>query len=74
MTESCTARRYPFLNVMSMMASYITNSTFTSRMTTTSDYDCYKATTIHPQQDTLAMQKHSTYSNDDITGLRYKGM
>jgi hypothetical protein len=56
------------------MASYTTNSDFTSQMTTASDYDCYKATMMHLQQDTPAVQKHSTYSDDAITGLRYEGM
>jgi hypothetical protein len=74
MTVSCTARRYPFLSVTSMTVGYTTNSDFTSQTTTTSDYDCYKATTMHPQQDTPAVQKHSTCSNDDITGLHYEGM
>jgi hypothetical protein len=74
MTVSCTARRYPFLSVMSVTAGYTTNSDFTSQTTTTSDYNCYKATTMHPQQDTPAMQKHSTCSDDAITGLRYEGM
>jgi hypothetical protein len=74
MTVSCTARRYPFLSVASMTAGYTTNSDFTSRTTTTSDYDCYKPTTMHPQQDTPAMQKHSTCSDDAITGLCYEGM
>jgi hypothetical protein len=74
MTESCIARRYPFVNVMPVTGSYTTNSAFTSRMTTTSDYDCYKATTMYPQQDTPAMQKHSTCSDDNITGLCYKGI
>jgi hypothetical protein len=57
-----------------MTAGYTTNGDFTSRTTTTSDYDCCKATTMHPQQDTPAMQKHSTCSDDDLTGLRYEGM
>jgi hypothetical protein len=74
MMVSCTAKRYPFLSVMSVTAGYTTNSDFTSRMTTTSDYDCYKATTMHPQQDTPAAQKHLTCSDDAITGLRYEGM
>jgi hypothetical protein len=74
MTVSCTARRYPFLSVASMMADYTTNSDFTSQMMTTSDYDCYKATRMHLQQDTPAVQKHSTCSDDAITGLRYEGM
>jgi hypothetical protein len=67
-------KRYPSLSVMSVMASYTTNSNSTSQMMIASDYDCYKATIIHPQQDTLAMQKHSTYSNNDTTGLHYEGM
>jgi hypothetical protein len=74
MTVSCTARRYPLLSVTSVTASYTTNSDFTSRMTTTSDYDCYKATTMHPQQDTPAVQKHLTCSEDAIAGLHYEGM
>jgi hypothetical protein len=57
-----------------MMAGYTTSSDFTSQMMTTSNYDYYKATMMHLQQDTLAIQKHSTCSDDDITGLCYKGM
>jgi hypothetical protein len=63
-----TARKYLYLHARNVIAAYYTNSDYISPLRMPYDYGYSRATMTSQPLDSLDEPKHSTLSNDGISG------